>query len=214
MEEDIAILMADLSGYTALTETHGPHGAADMVEKYISIVQDCLVGDSHLHGVVGDEVIVISSSPDHLIYTTLLLIQKTCKEEKFLQVHGGLHFGKILKRNNNYFGTTINLASRITNKAAPGTFWCSHEYVRALSDPSAFTFESKGKHSFKNISEEKEVFELITDHPKAFIIDPVCRMIISNEENAVQHPEMAGLLFCSTHCMDIYMRNKGKQDVN
>jgi len=39
--------------------------AADMVEKYISIVQDCLVGDSHLHGVVGDDIIVISSSPDH-----------------------------------------------------------------------------------------------------------------------------------------------------
>ena len=90
MEEDIAILMADLSGYTALTETHGPHGAADMVEKYISIVQDCLMGDSHLHGVVGDEIIVISSSPDYLLYTTLQLIQKTHKEEGFLQVHGGL----------------------------------------------------------------------------------------------------------------------------
>ena len=74
----------------ALTETHGPHGAADMVEKYISIVQDCLVGDSLLHGVVGDEVVVISSSPDYLLYTTLQLIQKTHKEEGFLQVHGGL----------------------------------------------------------------------------------------------------------------------------
>lgn len=172
-----------------------------MVEKYISIVMDCLVGDSHLHGVVGDEIIVISSSPDHLIYTTLLLIQKTCKEEKFLQVHGGLHFGKILNRNNNYFGTTINLASRITNKAAPGTFWCSHEYVSALSEPSAFTFESKGKHSFKNIREEKEVFELITDHPKAFIIAPVCRMIIRDSVNAVQHPGGGWffILLCSLH---------------
>ncbi len=59
---------------------------------------------------------------------------------------------------------------------------------KTFSEPSAFTFESKGKHSFKNISEEKEVFELITDHPKAFIIDPVCRMIISDSANAVQHP--------------------------
>lgn len=33
MEEDIAILMADLSGYTTLTETHGPHGAADIKKK-------------------------------------------------------------------------------------------------------------------------------------------------------------------------------------
>lgn len=212
MEEDIAILIADLSGYTALTETHGPHGAADIVEKYISIVMDCLVGDSHLHGVVGDEIVVISSSPDQLMYTTLQLIQKTGKEDKFLQVHGGLHFGKILKRKNNYFGTTINLASRITNQAAAGTFWCSQEYVKALSDPSAFTFESKGKYSFKNISEEKEVFELITDHPKAYIIDPVCRMIICDDANAVQHPEMAGILFCSSHCMDIYRKNKGMEE--
>jgi hypothetical protein len=66
----------------------------------------------------------------------------------------------------------------------------------------------------KNISEEKEVFELITHHPNAFIIDPVCRMIICNEANAVQHPEMVGILFCSAYCMDIYRRKKGMQDVN
>jgi len=52
------------------------------------------------------------------------------------------------------------------------------------------------------------VFELITDHPKAFYIDPVCRMIISDEENAVQHPEMPAILFCSSNCLDIYRRNK------
>jgi len=56
------------------------------------------------------------------------------------------------------------------------------------------------------------VFELITDYPKAFIIDPVCRMIILDKANAVQHPEMAGILFCSAHCMEIYRRNKGIGD--
>ena len=80
MEENIAILMADLSGYTALTETHGSSGAADIVEKYITIVRDCLVGNCELHGVVGDEVIIVSDSADHLIYTALLLIQNTNKE--------------------------------------------------------------------------------------------------------------------------------------
>jgi hypothetical protein len=56
------------------------------------------------------------------------------------------------------------------------------------------------------------VFELITHHPKAFIIGPVCRMIIPDAANAVQHPEMAGLLFCSAHCMGIYRRNNGIGD--
>jgi class 3 adenylate cyclase/YHS domain-containing protein len=210
MEENIAILMADLSGYTALTETHGASGAADMIEKYLGIVRDCLVGDCHLHGVVGDEVVVVSNSPDHLIYTALLLIQNTSNEDNFLQVHGGIHFGKILKRNNNYFGTTINMASRITNKATPGTFWCSREFVTALSNQSAFTFQPKGKHRFKNLSKESEMFELVTDHPKALYIDPVCRMVISKEENAIQHSDAPDIFFCSTNCLDIYRRNKGE----
>ncbi len=30
MERNVAILMADLSGYTALTETHGSVSAADL----------------------------------------------------------------------------------------------------------------------------------------------------------------------------------------
>jgi hypothetical protein len=32
-------------------------------------------------------------------------------------------------------------------------------------------------------------YKLITDHRKAFIIDPVCRMIIRDAANAVQYPE-------------------------
>ncbi|HRF16542.1 MAG TPA: hypothetical protein PK977_00190 [Chitinophagaceae bacterium] len=48
MEQKIAILMADLSGYTALTEIHGASSAADLVDKYVEIVEKCLVGDSQL----------------------------------------------------------------------------------------------------------------------------------------------------------------------
>src|ERR1700704_3386995 len=189
MEQHIAILMADLSGYTALTETHGASTAADLIDKYIEIVENCLVGDCQLHGRVGDEVIVVSAIPDCLISTTILLIQNISKENNFLQVHGGLHYGKILKRNDSYFGTTINLTSRIASKANPGTFWCSIDYINALENKSIFTFHSKGKHSFKNLSEENEIWELVISDPKSFHVDPVCKMLINERENAIQHPE-------------------------
>jgi class 3 adenylate cyclase len=125
MEEDIAILIADLSGYTALTETHGAEVAADMIDSYIEMVNECLVGECHLHARIGDEVVIVSPSPDHLMATAVMLIQNASGKNNFLQVHGGLHYGSILKRNDNYFGTTINLASRIASKADAGTFWCS-----------------------------------------------------------------------------------------
>ena len=206
MEENIAILIADLSGYTALTETHGPVTAADMVETFLTIVDNCLVGDTILHQRVGDEVMIISSSPDQLISTAVMLIQNCFKEHLFLQLHGGLHYGKVLKRNNHYFGSPINLTSRIANKANAGTFWCSSEFINALSNPGMFTFHSKEKHNFKNISEEIGVSELVIENAKVFYIDPICRMLMLEKDNAISHPDEKNIFFCSTSCRDIYLR--------
>lgn len=208
MEQNIAILIADLSGYTALTETHGAATAADLVDKYLEIVYESIVGDSKLHQRVGDEVMIVSVSPDHLISTAIMLIQNCSKEHLFLQVHGGLHYGRILKRNDHYFGSPLNLTSRIAAKANNGTFWCSAEFVNALSDRSSFKFCSKGKHTFKNVSEENEVFELVIEHSNFFHVDPVCRMLIHKKETAIPHPHEQNIFFCSENCLDIYMRNK------
>jgi adenylate cyclase len=208
MEQNIAILIADLSGYTALTETHGPATAADMIDKFLKIVEDCLVGDSKLHQRVGDEVMIVSTSADQLISTAIMLLQNCSKEHHFLQVHGGLHYGKVLKRNNHYFGSPVNLTSRIANKATKGTFWCSSGFMNVLSNPGAFTFSSKEKQSFKNISEEIDVFELMIENSNSFHIDPVCRMLIHKKENATPHPYEQNIFFCSNDCLDIYIRNK------
>ncbi len=90
MEENLAILMADLSGYTALTETHGAVSAANLIDRYVEIVEKCLVGDSRVKERTGDEVMIVSASPDHLLSTAVMIMKHASKEENFLQVHGGL----------------------------------------------------------------------------------------------------------------------------
>ena len=207
MEKSVAILMADLSGYTALTETHGAAYAADLIDKYICIAENCLVGDSKLHQRTGDELMFVSDSPDFLLATALKLAANTASEENFLQVHGGLHYGKLLKRAGNYFGSALNLAARITAKAVAGTFWCSDEFVNAIKDKSACTFKSKGSHFFKNINGEKEVFELKTEKTKTNYIDPVCRMLILDTQNAIHYPGKDKLYFCSSRCLGLYQEN-------
>jgi adenylate cyclase len=204
MEKNVAILMADLSGYTALTETHGSVSAADLIDKYIRIAKHCLVGDVKLQERTGDEIMFISDSPDHLLATALKLEAHTANEENFLQVHGGLHFGKLLKRDDSYFGSAINLVSRIAAKAAAGTFWCSDEFLNSITDKSACTFESKGSYLFKNFNGEKEVFELKTKKVKSGYIDPVCRMLILNPHKAIHHPDEQELYFCSSQCLGLY----------
>ena len=208
MEQNLAILIADLSGYTALTETYGSSTAADMIDKYIEIVKESLVGDSELHQSVGDEVLVVSASPDHMINTAIMLMKRCSEEHNFLQVHGGLHYGKILKRNNNYFGSTINLTSRIASNATKGSFWCSDQFVNALSDKEKFDFKFKGKHHFKNVSEENEVLELVIENSESFYIDPVCRMLVNQKESAIRHPNEEAIFFCSNDCLNIYQKSR------
>ena len=208
MEKNIAILMADLSGYAALTETHGSVAAADLIDKYIGIVERCLIGDCKLHERVGDEIMIVSSSPDYLVTTALMILSNTSNEENFLQVHGGLHYGKVLQRANSYFGSAINLTSRIAAKANAGRVLCSDEFVNALSDKSMFTLISKGNQVFKNINKGNEVFELGIEEKKSFYIDPICRMLILDSLHAIQHPTDGDQYFCSSACHEMYNQRK------
>jgi len=207
MEQHLAILMADLSGYTALTETHGSVAAADLIDRYVEIVQNCLVGDSKVHERTGDEIMMISSSPDFLLATAILIEKNTSNEHNFLQVHGGLHYGKVLKRADSYYGSAINLTARIASKARSGTFWCSGEFVDAISDRTAFNLTTRGHHLFKNISQEQEVFELHLDGKETLYIDPVCRMLILDPEKAIRHPTSTDQYFCSKECLEIFTKS-------
>jgi class 3 adenylate cyclase len=205
VEENLAILLADLSGYTALTEAHGAHAAADLIDKYIGIIESCLVGDCRIQDRAGDEVMVVSSSPDSLIATAALLESKTSREDKFLRMHGGLHCGLVLRRGGNYYGAAINLTARIAAKANEGMFWCSDDFVNALSDKSLFVLNPKGSYIFKNVSQPKEIFEIGLNNKEDLILDPVCRMQILETNKAIPGPANSGIYFCSSHCHDIYL---------
>jgi len=147
-----------------------------------------------------------------MLATAQQLAAVTASEDLFLQLHGGLHYGKLLKRRGNYFGAALNLAARIASEAGAGTFYCSAEFADAITESSATSFQSKGKYILKNISEEKELFEIGVNNRKRHYIDPVCRMVIHDTANAFQHTAEDQLYFCSAQCLEIYKGNQpGRQ---
>jgi adenylate cyclase len=208
MEQNIAILIADLSGYTALTEVHGAAMAADIIDAYLEMVHVSLVGNSRLHGRVGDEVLIVSDAADSLLATGVQLLQKSHIQPDFLQLHGALHYGMVLNRNNDYYGNTVNLTSRMASKANAGTMVCSTDFIQALNNKEVLQFQSKGTYSFKNVREERELLEIVIDRPDVFQTDPVCRMLVNAEDKKYSHPIKSGIFFCSQNCLDIYLRNE------
>lgn len=212
MEQDIAILIADLSGYTSLTDTHGAVTAADVIDKYVEIVQNSLVGGSQLHQRSGDEVLIVSERVDDLLSTAVKLLQNTSAEHEFLQIHGGLHYGSVLKRNDHYFGNAINMTARIASKASAGNLWCSEDFINALTGLPTVSFTFKGEYDLKNLRNRNTLFELVINGPEVFYIDPVCKMQIHDRIRAIAHPINPDVYFCSQTCLNIYLDDNTSMD--
>jgi adenylate cyclase len=210
METTIAILMADLSGFTAMTEVHGSEMAAQMIDKYVSLVKSSLKGQSVMLERVGDQVVVISPDPDDLAETALALIESSGREKNFLSIHAGLHYGNVLELAGNYYGSTINLTARIAAKARQGKVLCSKNFIDALSQTGRFRYIYHGKFNFRNVLEAKEIIELLP--VEAINIDekyicPVCHMQLDQNEISYEYiHDGEAYYFCSEECKALFRK--------
>lgn len=201
-------MMADLSGYTAMTEIHGAESAFTIIDRYLAIVKKSLVGSSHLHERVGDEMIIIANTAEDLAYTATFLFEQAHNENEFLPLHAGLHYGPIVKKDGDYFGSTINTASRITSVAEKGQLVCSAEFLKQLPEGHPYIVSGKGMHTFKNLLKPVELFQMsccIEYMSRKYVIDPVCHMLIKTPATALQlqHKE-EHYYFCSENCLEMY----------
>src|SRR5205814_367588 len=53
----------DLAGFTALTDVHGDHDAADLIEHFETLTRAALDPDDRLVKTIGDAVMLVSPTP-------------------------------------------------------------------------------------------------------------------------------------------------------
>jgi class 3 adenylate cyclase len=206
-ELEASFLIADLAGYTSLTETHGDLLAVKIVYRYIEIIKSCLNPESKLVERIGDEVLIMSVNPRDLLQTAVNLLNAIENEADFPSIHIGLHFGKILIREGKYFGTTLNLTSRISSHSKGGQILCSREIVELLEDQNDIDFIELGYIRFKNISHPVEVFEVKVKSSDLHIaIDPVCKMQVDKTHTISKVSfNNSFFYFCSQECLRLFI---------
>lgn len=193
-------MLADLAGYTALTEAHGGASAAQLVRKYMELVDGALVGSATLFQRIGDQVVIISDSASDMLNSALRLNKMTADEHHFLSIHAGLHYGSVFMDGNSLYGSTINIAARIMNIAQRGEILCSKSFISQLPEPA--NVKSVGKYKLKNIAEECELF-LINESSQDVFIDPVCHMQIDVvKSNLTAEYNKVTYHFCSIDCRE------------
>ncbi len=126
---------ADLTGFTALTRVLDFENLAALLTDFGGSVADVVHADGgRVVKFIGDAVMWVSATPQLLAKAATDLVTHPKAHRVGLQVRAGLGYGELLAINGDYFGTPVNLASRLVDAAAPGQVLACAGVVDELPD--------------------------------------------------------------------------------
>lgn len=203
-ERDLAFLIADLAGYTALTEAHGNAHAAHAVTRYAEIALEVLEPGTRLLERVGDELLLVAESAPVIVRTAVRLQAAIEIEPSFPLIRCGIHKGAVVEEGGRYFGTALNLTARVAAHARGAQILCTAR-VADETAPSLteVRFLPLGSTSFKNIVDPVALYEVIdaSRGAETVAVDPVCRMQVRPETAPARLPFGGDTyFFCSFDC--------------
>jgi class 3 adenylate cyclase len=124
---------ADLSGFTALTQTLTPAELSAMLSEFGATVSDVVHADGgRVVKFLGDAVMWVSPQPERLAQAALDLVDHPRARQAGIEVRAGLSYGPILALSGDYFGNAVNLAARLVAAAAPGQILAAAEVQELL----------------------------------------------------------------------------------
>jgi adenylate cyclase len=126
---------ADIAEFTStsrgLTETR----LAEYIENF-EAASSLIVTDrgGRVVKTIGDEIMFVVDDPHAGADIALTLAQRPSDLDGRSELHVGLAYGPVLRHLGDYYGTVVNLASRLTSLARPGTALIDHQMATAVQD--------------------------------------------------------------------------------
>jgi len=138
----ITLCFIDLTGFTRYTEEEGDLEALDVVENFVETVEATLPREATIVKTIGDEVMVVSPEPASLCEWAVDLLARLPERP---QPRVAIHCGEAVYRDGDYFGTHVNLAHRVVNRAHAGEVMVTERVVAAIEGRGALAFEPIGE---------------------------------------------------------------------
>ncbi|UJA20708.1 MerR family transcriptional regulator [Thermoleophilia bacterium SCSIO 60948] len=149
----------DLTGFTRYTEEEGDEEAIGLIERFVETVESTLPSEALIVKTIGDEVMVVS--PDASMLTEWAVGFLTLFSER-PKPRVGLHHGRAVYRDGDYFGTEVNLAHRIVNRALAGEVMVTESILEATHGVDYLEFEPIGAVELKGFPAPVELFTAVS----------------------------------------------------
>ncbi len=138
----LSVGFADLVSYTRLSQRLEERELALLVDGFGRRSSDVIAGaGGRLVKTIGDEVLFVADTPAAAAKIGLELAEAMAADPELPDVRVGIATGTVLTRMGDVFGSTVNLASRLTALAAPGQVMVDKDTADALAGVAGFELD-------------------------------------------------------------------------
>jgi adenylate cyclase len=156
---EVAVCFADMVGFTKLGEELTVGELGHVAGRLGELAAEVTSAPVRLVKLIGDAAMLVSTEPEPLGEAALGLVAAADAEgEEFPQLRIGVGFGPAIGQGGDFYGRPVNMASRITGIARPGSVLASGEAKEALGDRFRYSFA--GERHLKGISGRVSLFRV------------------------------------------------------
>jgi len=155
----ITVTFADIAGFTQLGEALQPEELECVASRLAELARDVSVTPVRFVKTIGDAVMLVSSEPAPLLHSVLDLTAAAAADG-LPSLRIGVASGKAVSRAGDWYGSPVNVASRIAQSARPGTVLVAEAARDAVASNPAFEWESAGTRRFKGVTDDVTLFRV------------------------------------------------------
>jgi len=153
--QEIAVCFVDMVGFTRLGAELEARELGSLANKLAELANDVIEPPVRLVKTIGDAAMFVSPDPAALVSVALSLLEAV-EAADLPSLRAGVASGSALQRSGDYYGHAVNLASRVTGAARPGSVLCTQEVRDAAREEFDWSFARK--HKLKGMPEPVSLY--------------------------------------------------------
>jgi len=154
------VCFADLVEFTSLGEEIAPEELGEVVGHFEELATSIVAPPVRLVKTIGDAVMLVSAEAEPLVAQSLDLVAAAAAEgDQFPVLRAGIATGPTLPQSGDYYGRSVNLASRVTGIARPGSVLVDTA-TREAAGESGLTYSFAGERRLKGIDARQKLFRV------------------------------------------------------
>jgi adenylate cyclase len=143
---DVAVAFVDMVDFTKLGEQIPAEELGSVAGRLEELASEVAESPVRVVKLIGDAAMLVSPEPPALVDASLRMIEAGEKEgEDFPLLRAGLAQGTALSQGGDWYGHPVNLASRITDVARPGSVLADQAAKEAVGDSFHYSFAGERK---------------------------------------------------------------------